>query len=345
MILSRTAHDPARLIDFFEEGLTALGAVCDRSWHDRLEVMAEGRAATLWTPAGEFVEKQLRFVPADASTARDAETEVFPGCPLAFRLADALRAGPLQCERVALQPFAQGGVPAHDAVEKLWRAQFPNSARWHLDRPFQPAWHFSLLVLARCELQAIDQHWSLHRIALTFGDGLRDDSLAEQMDFAQANPRPKETIEWPRLDLALWQEKIGGVLQAETAGELAGIRARQQSYLRRELDRVDAYFENYQRELQQRAGRSRTRDAQLKLEQRLTAARAEHERRRADQVQRHQIRIIPHLDALLMIAEPAWAAAVCFQEHHQNRRVAAHFLPRARRWFVDETVSNADGGI
>ncbi|HEU0008559.1 MAG TPA: hypothetical protein VFT34_01960 [Verrucomicrobiae bacterium] len=345
MKLHRLAHDPARLIDFFEEGLTALGAVCDRSWHDRLELVAEGRAASLWNPAGEFVEKQLRFVPADATAGRDAETEVFPGCPLAFRLAEALRAGSLQLERVALQPFDQGRAPARDAVEKLWHAQFPACSRWQLERPFQSTWHFSLLLLARCELQAIDQHWSLHRLALSFCDGRRDDSLAEQMDFAQANPRPDEAIDWPALDLALWQEKIGAAFHEELTGDLAGIRARQESYLRRELDRVDAYFENYEREMQQRATRSRSQDAQLKLEQRLTAARAEHERRRGDQVQRHEIRIIPHLDALLVIAEPAWAALVCCQERHQDRRVAAHFLPRTRRWFLDETVSNTDRGI
>ena len=35
------------LIDFFEEGLHSLGAVCERSWHDRLEVLAEGDAALL----------------------------------------------------------------------------------------------------------------------------------------------------------------------------------------------------------------------------------------------------------------------------------------------------------
>jgi hypothetical protein len=36
------------LLDFFEEGLTSLGAVCERSWHDRLEILAEGEAARLW---------------------------------------------------------------------------------------------------------------------------------------------------------------------------------------------------------------------------------------------------------------------------------------------------------
>src|SRR6266496_4399555 len=150
MKLHRLAHDPARLIDFFEEGLTALGAVCDRSWHDRLELVAEGRAASLWNAAGDFLEKQLRFVPADARGGRDADSEVFPGCPLTFRLAETLRGATLQVERAALQPFDQARPPSSDAVEKLWKAQFSDCPRWRLDGPFQHTWHFSVLLLARC---------------------------------------------------------------------------------------------------------------------------------------------------------------------------------------------------
>ena len=105
------------------------------------------------------------------------------------------------------------------------------------------------------------------------------------------------------------------------------------------LDRIDDYFENYERELQQRTARSRSPDAQFKLKQRLDAARAEHQRRRGDQLQRHEIRVIPHLDAVLMIAEPAWEAIVAWEGHHQARHVTARFLPRARRWFIDEAAT------
>lgn len=344
MKLHRLAHDPAMLIDFFEEGLTALGAVCERSWHDRLELVAEGRAASLWNPAGDFVEKQLRFVPLDATGGRDAGTEVFPGCPLTFQLAETLRGGTLQVERAVLQPFDQNRPPSCDAVERLWHAQFPACPRWRLEGPFHSTWHFSVLLLARCEIQAIDQQWSLHRLALSFADGWRDDSLAEKLDFAAVNPRPDETLSWPALDLAHWQERIAAALNEDLTGDLARIRARQANFLRRELDRIDDYFENYERELQQRVGRSRSHDAQSKLEQRLAAARLEHERRRSDQVQRHEIRVIPYLDGLLLVAESAWGATVSWDEHHQARRAAAHFLPRARKWFADEPVSNADRG-
>jgi len=344
MKFPRLSHDPGMLIEFFEEGLTVLGAVCERSWHDRLDLVAEGRAASLWNTAGDFVEKQLRFVPPDAMGGRDADTEVFPGCPLTFRLAETLRGGTLQVERAALQTFDPPRPPSCDAVEKIWHAQFSAGPRWRLDGPFQHTWHFSVLLLARCEIQAIDQQWSLHRLTLSYADGRRDDSLAEKLDFAAVNPHPDQSLSWPVLELAQWQGRIAAALNADLTNDLAHIRARQASYLRRELDRIDNYFENYERELQQRVARSRSPDTQAKLEQRLAAARLEHERRRSDQVQRHEIRVIPHLDGLLLVAEPAWGAIVSWHEHHQEHRVAAHFLPRARRWFVDDPLSQPNGG-
>src|SRR5437773_3969210 len=116
MKFPRLSHDPGMLIEFFEDGLTTLGAVCERSWHDRLELMAEGRAASLWNAAGDFVEKQLCFVALDAAGGRDAETEVFPGCPLTFRLAETLLGGSLQVERAALHPFDHARTRSNGAV-------------------------------------------------------------------------------------------------------------------------------------------------------------------------------------------------------------------------------------
>ena len=323
------------LIDFFDESLAALGAVCDRSWHDRLDLLAEGHAAALWPSAGELIEKQLRFVPAEAIEARNADEEVFPGCPLIFRLAEALRPIPLPVERIALQPFDQGRPPSADGVERLWRAQVGLCSHWGLERPFQTAWHYSLLLLVRCEIQAIDQHWSLHRIALTLAGGQPDDDLPQRLEFAQVNPRPDQSIDWPRLDLGDCREPIQNALLAELTDHLGGIRARQESYLRRELDRIDDYFENYQRELQQRAARARSNDSQSKMDERMAAARAEHQRRRHDQIQRHEIRVVPHIEGILVVAEPAWSALVRITEHGSVRRLAACFLPRSRRWIVN----------
>src|ERR1017187_9934916 len=102
MKLDRLSYSPGILLDFYEEGLTALGAVCARPWHARLEVLAEGRAARLWDPTGAFHSAELQFVPPDATGARDAAHEVFPGCPLTFGLAETLRVAPLPLERVVL---------------------------------------------------------------------------------------------------------------------------------------------------------------------------------------------------------------------------------------------------
>src|SRR5436309_3018468 len=117
MNLSRLSHDPTALIDFYHEGLDTLGAICERSWHDRLQLIAEGRAARLWNTDGALLERELRFVPTDATGARDADKEVFAGCPSTFRLAEALRPSPLPLEKVVLQPFDQGRAPSVETVE------------------------------------------------------------------------------------------------------------------------------------------------------------------------------------------------------------------------------------
>lgn len=71
-----------------------------------------------------------------------------------------------------------------------------------------------------------------------------------------------------------------------------------------------------------------------KLQQRLTAAGTEHERRRLDQVHRHEIHIIPHLDALLLLAEPAWHAVLSTGRRDDPRIQDALLVPRLRRWFA-----------
>jgi len=122
-------------------------------------------------------------------------------------------------------------------------------------------------------------------------------------------------------------------LEAELAGQLQAIRARQESYLRRELDRIDDYFENYESELASRASRSASRSAKLKTTDRLAAAKAEHTRRRADQVAHHEIRVQPHLDALLLVSEPAWRGSLSLERARVQQTSEALFVPRARRWF------------
>ena len=330
MKLDRLPHEPAALVDFYQETLEHLGALCERTWFDKLEVVAEGPAARLWHPDGALHEAELHFPAPDSVAPRDAAREVFPGCPLTFRLTESLRPQPLPLERVVL---AEKTAPPPDAAvaEKLWRAQQPGTTRWRLESPFTAAHHFSLLALMRCEIQAVDQHWSLHRLAVALADGARDEDLAASFAFSRA-ANGDASIAWPALDVGRCRELLGRGLEAEVADDLAAIRARQEHHLRRELERVENYFENYERELGERAGRSRHENTKLKAGERLAAARAEHQRRRADQVQRHEIRVLPHFDALLIVAESAWRANVEVTRHNGSESVSALFVPRLRAW-------------
>ena len=334
MRLARLPNDPSALADFFQEGLETLGAVCERTWHDRLHLIAESRAAQLWNSDGALVETEVHFLAPGDSSSRHADKDVFPGCPLTFRLAEELRPTPLVVERAILQPFDLSKPPALEVAEKLWLSQVPGASRWHLERIFQPGWHFSLLTLARCEIQAIDQHWTLHRIAISLHDGERDELLASKFDFAQATTQFSPPIDWPPLAMDRCQAWLKAAFSQELESDLADIRQRQQRYLARELERIDSYFENYEQELNERQQRSHSETTKIKTQERLAAAKSEHAHRREDQIRRHEIRVIPHLDALVLLAEPAWEAQVSFTHKNENRQVQARFLPRSRRWLV-----------
>jgi hypothetical protein len=334
MKLPRLPHEPAALVDFFQESLETLGALCDRTWHDKLQVVAEGQTAQLWNGDGCLHETELQFPDPDTKSPRDAAREVFPGCPLTFRLAEFLRPRPMALERAVLGSGGSDQPPDHAVAEKLWLNQRPGATRWQLKTPFARANHFSLLALVRCEIQAIDQHWSLHRLALSWPDGSRDDALAASLDFAQISTETAAAIAWPALTPSGCKEVLASALRAELTVELGAILNRQQNYLRRELDRVDDYFDQYQKELRQRIGRSHSENTRLKADQRLAAAEAEHTRRREDQVQRHEVRVIPHLDAMLLLAETAWQTTVTWTERGESQTIPALFVPRARRWFA-----------
>jgi hypothetical protein len=333
MKLERLPYEPGALLSFYEDSFATLGALCERTWHDRLDIVAEGAAARLWNAEGSLHEIELAFAPADATTARDATREVFPGCPLTFQLAEAIRPLPVPLERLILASKEQSRPPDLAVAEKLWRAQFASTNRWRLSTPFKAGYHFSLLALVRCEIQAIDQHWSLRRLAIALPSGEPDESLAQEISFAQVDAGSAVPPPWPSPDPAQWKVLLRGVIEADLATELAAIHERQASYLRRELDRIDEYFEHYAAELTDRAGRSGSKSAKVKTSERLAAARAEHARRRSDQVARHEIRVNPHLDALLLVAESAWHATVQFEAAHQAQTIESTFVPRARKWF------------
>jgi hypothetical protein len=336
MNLARFPHDPSALVDFYQEALEHLGAVCERSWFDRLQLVAEGRAARLWNAEGALHDTELHFPAPDTTAPRDADRDVFPGCPLTFRLGETLLPGDLVLERAVLSAAERNQPPTADVAEKLWRVQWPGDSRWRMESAFAPAHHCSLLALVRCEIQAIDQHWSLHRLALTLPGGERDESLAAALDFTSLVSEPPATIAWPPVAPTRLRELLSRALTEELAGELASIRVRQEKYLRREVERIDDYFAGYAQELQQRAARSHSENSKLKITERLAAAQAEHARRRQDQIQRHEIRVLPRFDALLLLAEPAWQAKVTVSHRGEARSQLARFVSRARRWFPVE---------
>ena len=336
MKLERLTPAPGTVADFYDEALTALGALCERTWYDRLEVVAEGDSARLWNADGALHEIELWFPPPENTAPREAAKEVFPGCPLTFRLAESLRPAPLALERVVLPNDGGARPPGADVAEKLWRAQFPATNRWQLASPFVAERHFSLLALLRCEIQAIDQHWSLRRVAVSLPDGAADDALAQALDLTQAATGSDEAISWPATDPARWREFLRAALEDDLTTDLAAIRDRQAQHLRRELERVDDYFEHYEQELAARSARTGNEVTKLKAAERLAAARAEHTCRRTDQVARHEIRTHGHLEALLLIAEPGWRTELKIERAHRPRPVSALFVPRARRWMVAE---------
>jgi hypothetical protein len=332
MKLERLPYSSGAAADFFEETLGSLGALCERTWHDRLQVIAEGNAARLWNAEGQLVEKELFFPDPDETAPRQADHEVFPGCPLTFRLFESLAAGGLALQRAVVPPSDKLRAPAPDVAERLWRLQFPTTSRWRPETNFAANWHCSLVAVVRCEIQAIEQHWSLHRLAVSLPDGEPDTDLAQNLHLLALGTNGPDRNEWPAPAPEAWPAHLQQALEQDLEADLAQIRQRQEHYLRRELDRVDDYFANYIKELTERVARSRSAETKTKLADRRRAAHAEHDRRRQDQVRRHEIRIIPHVDALLLLAEPAWNITLLVSEHGEPRRQSAVWLPRTRRW-------------
>ena len=332
MKIPRLDYDPTSALIFYQESLSVLGAITERTWHDRLEVVSEGRAAKVWNEDGGLHHQELLFASADASVARDAHQEVFPGCPLTFRLFEALRPVPLALEKAVLSLPTHNTPPNRDVMEKLWRSRYPTTRKWRLMAEVQPAFHFSLVATVRCEIQAIDQHWSLHRIAIALPGGEPDDLLAREVALLDIADGGESEVDWPRSATPQWWPLLGKAIESEMSPDLEAVRSRQQQYLQREIQRLDDYFAQYEQELSQRVSRGKV-GAKSKTNERLAAAHAEHARRRLDQVSRHEICVQPHIDSLLLVAEPCWRASLEIEEQRASQNESATFVPRARRWF------------
>ena len=187
------------------------------------------------------------------------------------------------------------------------------------------------MAIVRCEIQAIDQHWSLHRVAIALPGGEADEPLAREVALLEADLTRETEITWPRVEPARWWPLLQRRIESEMGPDVEAVRARQQQYLQREIERLDDYFKHYEQELTQRTSRGAA--STVKTGERLAAARAEHARRRLDQVARHEICVQPHLDALLLTAEPSWQATLEVEEQRSVQILSASFAPRARRWF------------
>lgn len=337
MKLERIPYEPGALLQFYEEALSSLGALCERTWHDRLQVVAEGAAARLWTQDDNLHACELFFAAPDATSARDASLQVFPGCPLTFRLADQLRPSPILLERVSVAGPGGGTLPHSSVLEKLWRVQIPGTGSWQLSGEPTRSWHFSVVALVRAEIQAIDQHWSLHRLAISLPAGEADDELARDLPFLQIETQEQidadAEIRWPAFKPHDWTAALERALRRDLQADLDRITKRQELFLRRELDRIDEFFAHYEKELIGRADRGLKKAASERAAERVQAARAEHARRRNDQLSRHEIHIRPHIDGLLLVAEPAWSAGISLEIDHKAARVMSTFVPRTRRWF------------
>jgi hypothetical protein len=332
MRIPRLDYDPASALAFYEESLSAMGALCERTWHDRLGVLAEARPAKLWNEDGALYEQELVFASADVSVARDARREVFPGCPLTFRLFELLRPVPLTLEKVVLRPAPQHHALDQTVLEKLWRNQYPATRRWRPTTDLKPAFHFSLVAMVRCEIQAIDQHWSLQRIAIALPGGEADDLLAREVPLLEVDLNSETQIDWPAVKPTQWWPVLRREIELEMGRDVEAMKARQLHYLQRELERLDDYFAHYEQELTERTSRGGAAST-VKAGERLAAARAEHSRRRLDQVARHEICVQSHLDALLLVGEPCWRASVEVEAQRAAQTLVATFVPRTRHWF------------
>lgn len=333
MKLDRLPPDPGAVAGFYEDALTALGAVVERSWYDRIDVLAEGEAARVWNDSGTLHQGELRFPPADGTGLRDATLEVFPGCPTTFRLTELLNPRPTLLRRAVLDADAAARrLPTDEVAARTWASCFPQSSRFTRLAAFTSQFHFSLAAVVRCEIQAIDQVWSAHRIQFSTIDGRR----APQDTVLAFDPRPPDDIPWPEPDPITFSDHLAAALSTDLEPELEDVRARQQRHLTREIQRIDEYFANYERELRSRRirGGGDPTTARKNLEERIAAAKAEHRRRRLDQLDRHAIRITPHVDALLLVAEPAWATRVAIQDGREQQTHSAVYIPHTRQWHL-----------
>lgn len=332
MKLSRLAYDPAYLLDFYEEILGSCGCLCERTWYDQLFVIPGGRGVTFW-PSGAS-EANLRFRSNSESAAIDPARDVFPGSPLNLSICESVLSQ-LTVHRVALRTGDQK-PPDPDLVERRWNSQFPGRVKMRTTTPFVASAHFSIVAALRCEIQAVDQHWSQHRLAINLATGEPDPQLAEQLAILEpwSDPAP---FDWPEFRQEECRKVLLAALGREAGATVKSVKDRQSKYLQRELATVDRYYADYAGALAGRLIRTRSEAGRSKMQERLEAAKLEHQIRRIDQIKRHEIHVHAHVDALLMVAEPAHKTQVHYVQERQERQQIALWIPRMRSWSLDRS--------
>lgn len=327
---------PESLIHFFSDGLQSLGGVCERTWYDKLEVIIEGAGARAWDPESELVHRELHFPAVDASSPKAAETDVFPGCPLIFQLAETLWKEAPTSFRIVSDGGGENEKPSPEVLRRVW--ELTRSGQGKPD--FSPATatrYFSMVFVVRLEIQSIEQHWTMHRIACSCTEGWRDHDLETNLlMLAPGRAAADEEICWPDFSIKQQDELLRHVLGG-IHGDIAPVLSRQQKYLEKELRRIDHYFAGQVSELESRRSGRGSKQGSAKIDERIAATRAEHTRRREDQVQRHEVVVLPHVDAVVCVAERAWRSRVRVL---RGRAAAADdgvfvFVPRLRRWFAE----------
>jgi len=323
------------LIDFFSEGLQSVGGVCERTWYDKLEVVVEGPAAKAWNPNDDVVHRELRFLAVDTESAKSAETDIFPGCPLTFQLAETLWSETPSAFRIVCDAPSGKEKPSAQVLRKTWDHTFGDRGSPEFS-PIVATRHFSMVFVVRLEIQSIEQHWALHRIACAWPGAWRDHNLEENLlMLAPQKAVGGEEILWPECSPDEQNKTLRQLLEG-IRDDIGPVLGRQQKYLEKELRRIDLYFTRQIAELKSRARPTgAAKSVHTKIDERIDATRAEHARRREDQVQRHEVVVVPHVDAVTCVAEPAWQ---CNVRLAKNRGPALAdgmfvFVPRLRRWF------------
>jgi len=298
MKIERLIHAPGTWRDFFEEALTSL-ARC-----------ASARGTTAWkswpkatAPAVESGRhaSRNRTVVSGARNhhgAREAGKQVFPGCPLTFAWRKALRPAPLALEASRVGG-RHGRPPARNRRGgKLWRAAVTRNQSLATRIAVRPG---AALLAARPDALRNPGHrtsiGSLRRVAVSVPKRRAGYSLAHPSTLRKF---ADNTDAFPgRSD-----PSAGGNSSRCAEKALAPTSPRCAIARRKHCGAnwtcVDDYFRSITKwKLAARARAAGVKLRSLKAAERLAAAKAEHARRRSDQVARHEIRVHAHLDALL----------------------------------------------